>query len=155
MRPQRKLTAPRLKHLRPGLRRHLSRFASAPSKKPRAGDGFVKRAASAGKLDREETLCCAEKAAAPGLGAPVAPKLVLAADAGGKTTPAAARRTTKPPWRGALFCRCPTLIGEGRAGRRSRCALPTTAFFVMPISWAISVQVSPRSQSWRSRSSFG
>ena len=34
-------------------------------------------------------------------------------------------------------------IGEGRAGRPRRCALPTTAFLVMPISLPISEVVRP------------
>ena len=42
-------------------------------------------------------------------------------------------------------------IGDGRGGRFSRCALPTTAFLDTPIRRPISAVESPSDQSTRSR----
>jgi hypothetical protein len=70
---------------------------------------------------------------------------------------AVARASVEAPWRGVVRRGClpspdpSRRIGEGRAGRSSRCALPTTAFFETPSRLPISAVECPSSHSARKR----
>src|SRR5690348_15391006 len=69
-------------------------------------------------------------------------------ESGGSVGPATRRGALR---RGALPPEPSRRIGEGRAGRSRRCALPTTAFFDTPRRRPISAVDSPSSHSARKR----